>query len=299
MDEHYAEAFLKHKRVDDGVCAETLRSYRRSLREYAAYLDACGVASFAAAQSETIMGYFRTIISESGLAEATICGKTQPIYVLYEWLKRQGVILFNPCPKPPVHKRSLPRTIPRKSSIIKTYRKLYNGDGKREVRNYAIIDLAYSCGLRRREIVNLDVEDLCVEEGTLRVRGKYGNERVVPIGKRTLRNVRFYLYHARPKFLKHTKTKALFVTAREGGRRISPLAINRIFEGLRKRYGCPESITTHALRHAFATDLLRNGAPLQDVSKMLGHADLDTTQIYTRVLPLDLKRAHRKYHPRG
>lgn len=112
--------------------------------------------------------------------------------------------------------------------------------------------------------------------------------------------VRYYVYHIRPKFLKGSgTTKALFVSWKGGGQRMNIRSINKAFGRLRKKYGLGRSFAPHSLRHAFAGDLIRSGAPVEDVSEMLGHKRLETTRIYTRLVPMNLKRCHEKYHPRG
>jgi integrase/recombinase XerD len=166
-------------------------------------------------------------------------------------------------------------------------------------RSIALVDLAYDCGLRRCELVRLNVQDVNAEEGTIRVRGKYGKDRLVPVGKKTMRTLLHYIYRERPAFLQGNTTDALFVSWAQGGRRISNATVTRTFLRLRRKGKIAGTITSHALRHAFATHLLRNGAPMQEVSEMLGHACLETTQIYTHLAPLDLKEHHRRFHPRG
>ncbi len=300
MVHEYVKGFCRHLLVDKGLCPATVENYRFALDDYTEYLAALCIPSLCAVERDTITVYYRIVSEKRSFAGSTVHQKTHAVYALYEWLKKQGIILVNPCPCLPSYDlRRLPRNLPRRASIVKMYRKLYAADDRLGVRDYSIIDLAYSCGLRRSEIKDLDVDDVCIEEGTVRVRGKGGHERLVPVGEQTLKDLHYYIYRIRPKFLKHTATKALFVTARDGGRRMDKSSINQMFWRLRRRFGTSKTLTPHALRHAFATDLLRGGAPLQDVAEMLGHVRCDATQIYTRVMPSDLKRIHRKYHPRG
>ena len=300
MSWEYVEEFYEHLRVEAGLRAGTVAIYRCAINGFLEYLAALAIPSPLAVAQDTIVLYYRIIAEKRGFAGSTLHNKTHAVYTLYQWLKERGMILVNPCPRPqPFSHQRLPRRLPTQDSIMKLYRKLYAAGDRLGPRDYSIIDLAYACGLRRCEIKNLDVDDVCVEDGTLRVRGKGGHERLVPAGKETIKDLQYYIYRIRPKFLKGRTTRALFVTARDGGKRIHNDTINYIFRLLRSRYGAPKTLTTHALRHAFATDLLRNGAPLQDVSKMLGHASFESTKIYTRVLPSDLKRIHSACHPRG
>ena len=149
------------------------------------------------------------------------------------------------------------------------------------------------------------VSFVVVGEDAKKLRREYENGevwlhvRIVPVGKRALRDLLHYIYHVRPQFLKHTTTNALFVSWWKGGRRITKVGIRAMLRRLNRKYRFTETLRVHGFRHACATDLLRNGAPVQDVSKLLGHARLETTQIYTRLLPTDLQKHHRAYHPRG
>jgi len=300
MDDHYVAEFMEHLRVDRGLCTATVTAYRRDVNEFIEYLAALGIPSLGSVRQDTVAVYYRIIAEKRNVVEHTVYRKTRSVYVLYEWLKTQGYLLVNPCPKPPSYRlHRIPRRLPRRGSIAKMFRKLYASTDRLAARDYSIIDLAYSCGLRRAELERLNVDDVCPEDGTVRVRGKGGHERLVPVGKETIKDLQYYIYRVRPKFFKGGTTRALFVTARQGGKRIDHVSINRIFWRSRRKYGTVKTLTPHALRHAFATDLLRGGAPLQDVSGMLGHVSFETTQIYTRVVPSDLKRIHRKYHPRG
>jgi len=264
------------------------------------HLGKSSIGSLFSVSPQAIAAYFHWLRKESGLSRSSQSHKAEAVCGLYAWLKREGYALSNPCPKPLSRgPYRLPGAIPAQGTIRRMYRKLAGSERITGQRDYVIVDLAYGCGLRRDEIRRLDVGDICAEKGTLRVTGKGGHERFVPVGTKTMADLLYYLYHIRPQFLKGSTTRALLLTWIAGGKRIDRTVINRVFWLLRKRCGLSRHYTPHSLRHAFATDLLRNGAPLQDVSKMLGHTWLGTTQIYTRVLVTDVKREHHKYHPRG
>jgi integrase/recombinase XerD len=299
MEEDLLERFLESLRLK-GRSGKTVDIYRTGLRDFRIHLERNSIGSLFSATYEVIAAYFHRLRNESGLSRSSQSHKAQAVCGLYAWLKREGYALSDPSP-PPLSRGpyGLPRAIPTQDTLRRIYRTLAGSGRITGQRDYVIIDLAYGCGLRRDEIVRIDVGDICAEERTLRVTGKGGHERMVPVGKKTQDDLLHYLYRIRPRFLKGSTAKALFLTRHGGGRRIDRTVVNRVFWNLRKHCGLPESYTPHSLRHAFATDLLRNGAPLQDVSKMLGHTLLDTTRIYTRVLASDVKREHRKYHPRG
>jgi integrase/recombinase XerD len=225
-------------------------------------------------------------------------------------LRENGFLLLKPCPKVVYEsEKRLPRSVPDWQSLQQTYNRLKKSSHYWEQRDYAIIDLAYSCGLRRGELHSLNVDDIEQQDpdnvgtgSTIRVKGKGGRERVVTVGPHALKDLLYYVYHIRPKFLKSGTTKALFVSRIGGGQRMNARSINEAFGRLRSKYGFGRSFAPHNLRHAFATDLIRHGAPVSrpvGISRMLGHKKLETTQVYTRLVPMDLKRCHARYHPRG
>ena len=211
------------------------------------------------------------------------------------------MILYNPAPKPSASTAGIipARPVVSGSELAEMYFRLSSQQRAVYRRDYALVDLAFSCGLRRAELHRLDLQDIDPQQGLVRVRGKYDKERLVPVGKRTLEVLMDYIYNVRPTFLKDGRTEAVFVAWTAGGGRMAVATINSTMKRLRKRYGLSRNLTSHALRRSFATGLIKNGAPLQDVSLMLGHASINTTGIYTRLMPADLKKCHRKYHPRG
>ncbi len=162
-------------------------------------------------------------------------------------------------------------------------------------RDQVIFELMYASGLRVSEVVELRVEDVNLEVGFVRVVGKGGKERVVPLSEHTVESVKNYLYNIRPELIKKRNVPYLFVSKRG-----AKLTRQRIWQCL-KEYARKAGIelSPHIIRHSFATHLLEGGADLRSVQKMLGHADISTTQIYTRVTTEHLKRIYQKHHPRA
>lgn len=298
METELINEYMTHLR-NKGRALSTCTEHRFNMAYFATWLETQRVFSFFTADRPTIESYYRAVKGE-GHAARTALKRAYAVWSFYEWLKQSGQILLNPAPHPKCERsQPLPRSVPSWVELEPILARLRRSPRLAEQRDYALIDLAYSCGLRRCELHSLDVDDINIHESTLRVSGKSGHQRVVPIGKRTLKDLLYYVYYVRSRLVKTSRTRALFVSWIGGGKRMHRYSINAVFRRLRINYSLPRSFRPHALRHAFATDLIRNGAPVQDVSKMLGHAKLETTQIYTRLLPLDLKRHHAKYHPRG
>jgi len=160
-----------------------------------------------------------------------------------------------------------------------------------------MLELLYAAGLRVSELCQLELSDLNRDLGVLRVAGKGGRQRLVPVGKSALAAVERYLNEARPALLRGRGSRYLFVTAR--GTRLTRQAFWKLLLGYGKRAGIFHGLTPHVLRHTFATHLLEGGADLRSVQTMLGHADISTTQIYTHVLRSRLKRTVEEHHPRA
>jgi site-specific recombinase XerD len=298
MEDELIAEYLTHMRIQ-GMHSDTIADYETNLREYGQYLAYTNNFSIFDADADIICGY-AIAVKERRVSASTTWKKQHAVYAFYDWLQQSGRILLNPARKPASsHIKRLPRGVPSWITLKHVYKRLRRSPRFWEQRDFSIIDLAYSCGLRRRELAGLNVDDIDEQGATIRVKGKGGRKRVVPIGPRALKDLLYYIYHIRPRFLKGGHTKALFLSWISGGKRMHPYSINAMFDRLRLNYGFERNFQPHNLRHAFATDLIRNGAPVQDVSKMLGHVKLETTQIYTRLLPMDLKRQHERFHPRG
>ena len=163
------------------------------------------------------------------------------------------------------------------------------------IRDRALFELIYSCGLRVTEAVQLTVERVSLEESVIRVLGKGGRERLVPLGERAKREIRHYLAESRPVLAGRRATSALFLG--RTGRKLSRKTVWKTFKRLASAVGVDGKV--HSLRQSFATHLLQGGADLRSVQELLGHADIGTTQIYTHVSQELLKRTHEEFHPRG
>jgi integrase/recombinase XerD len=167
-------------------------------------------------------------------------------------------------------------------------------DNPRGIRDRALFELVYSCGLRISEAVHLDLQDLYFSESLIRVVGKGNKERLVPFGSEAETWLRRYIAEARPQLARHIKSRALFISRR--GKRLTRKGIWKNYAQLASALGISSKV--HVLRHSFATELLSGGADLRSVQELLGHADLTTTQIYTHVENAVLREQHRRFVPR-
>ena len=171
-------------------------------------------------------------------------------------------------------------------------------DSKLGLRDKAILELLYSCGLRVSELLDLKISDLYFEEEVIRVIGKGSKQRIVPIGSSAIEWITNYLVHSRPLLEKKAFSKDI-VFLNNRGKSLSRMGLWKIVDGYVKQTDIIKDVHPHTFRHSFATHLLEGGADLRAVQEMLGHSDISTTQIYTHIDREYVKQMHRDFHPRG
>ena len=278
-----------------GAAEATRRAYRSDLRRLAAW-------STARELEPTAVGYrdlreYAARLSESGAAKATIARKLTSTRSLFDYLMRIGEMAQNPADLMPSPKRDkrLPRVLG-PDEMRALLERIPNG-GPLETRDRALFEVAYSCGLRCQEIVNLDEGDVDFDSERVRVNGKGGKIRIVPIGEPAQKALDRYLATARPALADDRAETALFISRR--GRRLSASDVRRRLEGWVREAALAGHVSPHALRHSFATHLLEGGADLRSIQELLGHSSVSTTQVYTRVEPSRLRRQYEAAHPRA
>lgn len=274
----------------------------RTRRAYGADLGQFGEWATAAALEPVAAGHrdlrrYAAALSERGAAKATVARKLAALRGFYEHLLRIGAVTRNPADLIASPKRDsrLPRILRRDEAAALLDR--IPASAPLEVRDRAMLELAYGCGLRSEEVVNLDTGALDFEAEELRVTGKGSKTRVLPVGELAQRALARYLAQARPALLDDPREPALFLSAR--GRRLSPSDVRRRLERWVRNAALAGGVSPHALRHSFATHLLEGGADLRAIQELLGHASLSTTQIYTRVEAGRLRRQYAHSHPRA
>jgi integrase/recombinase XerC/integrase/recombinase XerD len=273
----------------------TIRAYRTDLRDFAIWAGGRSRQPGELGYRE-LRGY-AAVLSEHGLARATLARKLAAVRSFHEHLVRSGVAKENPAELLPSPKRAqrLPRVMAPESVGAMLDR--IPATSPLEVRDRAMFELAYSSGLRAEELVRLDLTDLDFESETVRVTGKGSKTRIVPVGEPAQRALRRYLDSARHALGAAANEAALFVSRR--GRRLSPSDVRRRLERWVREAAVAGDISPHTLRHSFATHLLEGGADLRSIQELLGHSSVSTTQIYTRVQPGQLRRAYARAHPRA
>jgi site-specific recombinase XerD len=278
-----------------GAAAATLRAYRRDLRELAAWATARGREPARLAYRD-LRGYAASL-SERRLARASVARKLAAARGLGAHLVATGAARSSPADLLPTPKGEsrLPRVLGREE--IAALLERIPARGPPEVRDRALFELAYSSGLRVDEIVSLDLGDPDFDNEAVRVTGKGGKTRVVPIGEPAQRALRRYLEVARHALGPGESERALFVS--RSGRRLSGSDVRRRLEKWVREAAVAGRISPHTLRHSFATHLLEGGADLRSIQELLGHSNLSTTQVYTRVEPSRLRAEYAKSHPRA
>ena len=273
----------------------TLRAYVRDLLELAAWATRRGSEPGELAYRD-LRAYAATL-SERRLARASIARKLAAARGFHDHLVQAGAARSNPADLLPTPKRDsrLPRVLG--PAEVAALLERIPATSPLEVRDRALFELAYSCGLRADEIVRADVGDPDFDSETIRVTGKGSKTRVLPIGEPAARALRRYLESARHALDPARGEEALFVSRR--GRRLSVSDIRRRLEKWVREAAVAGRVSPHTLRHSFATHLLEGGADLRSIQELLGHASVSTTQVYTRVEPSRLRREYAKSHPRA
>ncbi len=289
-----SEQFLDSLWLESGLSGNTLSAYRSDLAAFEIWLDKKGVDLESAGRAE-LLGYLAANVRQ-GLSPRSSARRLSTLRRFYRYLLREGMIQDDPTAD--VRSPSLGRPLP-KSITEASVEKLLMAPAQTTLglRDRAMLETMYASGLRVSELVTLALNELDLTTGLVRVTGKGGKERIVPLGDEATSRLRAYLTRARPELIGDQKNGAVFIT-----RRGKPMT-RQAFWQLIKRYtvvaGIDTDLSPHSLRHAFATHLLNHGADLRSVQMLLGHADLSTTQIYTHVARARLQSLHSSHHPRG
>jgi integrase/recombinase XerD len=297
------QAYLDHLAVERGLAANTLSSYRRDLRRYGEHLAATGRAGLSDVTEADVSAFLAALRTGSEahppLSATSAARAVVAVRGLHRFALREGLTTTDPSAlvRPPTPTRRLPKAI----SVEEVARLLAAagaGESPLALRDQALLELLYGTGARISEVVGLAVDDLDRSSGLVRLDGKGGKQRVVPVGSYALRAVEAYLVRSRPVLAAAGRgSSSLFLNARGGAlSRQSAWAVLRAAAG---RAGLTVEVSPHTLRHSFATHLLDGGADVRVVQELLGHASVTTTQIYTLVTVDQLREVYAGAHPRA
>jgi integrase/recombinase XerD len=308
--ERVVGGYLDHLTVERGLAANTIASYRRDLRRYAEFLASTGVEGLGEVGESDVAAFLVALrtgdddhppLSATSAARAVVAVRGLHRFALLDGLVSDDVAAEI---KPPAPARRLPKAIP-----VESVEALIAGagslEGPRGLRDRALLELLYGTGARISEAVGLAVDDLDLASAAVRLAGKGGKERIVPVGSYAVRAVEEYLVRARPELAAKGRSGvqrakqggALFLNARGG-----PLSRQSAWSILREaaeRAGIDAELSPHTLRHSFATHLLDGGADVRVVQELLGHASVTTTQVYTLVTVDRLREVYATSHPRA
>jgi integrase/recombinase XerD len=290
------ERFAEFLTLEQGSSARTDESYTRDLQRLAEWAVAHG-ATTPAALTAAHLREFVYYLKDLGLAPASIRRGVSAIRTWFKFLMAEGIVTADPSERLETPRKW--RTLPEVLTTAEVERLLgaIPIEEPLAFRDRAMLELAYGAGLRVGEWITLKVSDLMLDEGVVRVFGKGGKERLVPVGGSATGAVAIYLRELRPRLERGKGAGILFLNAR--GAPLSRMGAWKILRKYVQLAGITKTVTPHTLRHSFATHLLEGGADLRSVQEMLGHADISTTQIYTHVDREYLRSVHRQYHPRG
>lgn len=296
--------YLDHLTVERGLARNSLVAYHRDLRRYAAWLAESGVIALHAVSEADIAAFGAALRRGNGdgsppLAASSVARALVSVRGLHRFAAREGRVETDVSApvRPPVPPKRLPRAL--SVEQITALLEAAGGpeDGPRGLRDRALLEFLYGTGSRISEAVGLDLDELDLEGGAVRLLGKGSRERIVPVGRLAREALSAYLVRARPALISRG-TPAVFLSAR--GNRLSRQSAWTILQDAARRAGIdPSVVSPHVLRHSYATHLLDGGADVRVVQELLGHASVTTTQVYTLVTVDRLREVYAAAHPRA
>ncbi|MBA3301975.1 MAG: tyrosine recombinase XerD [Thermoleophilaceae bacterium] len=297
--EHLVLDFLGYLEFERGLSRNTLEAYRGDLFQYGRFLEERGETALGA-DTVAVGDFLSRVAAGNGggpASPATVHRKAACLRSFYRHLRREGLLEADPTAQlaSPRRGRKLPRVLAREE--VAALLEAPKGTDPIALRDRALLELMYACGLRASEAIGLELGDLDLEAGVLRARGKGSKERVVPVGRSASRAAGHYLQRGRPRLVGDREETHLFVNFRGGG--LTRQGLYKIVRRHAETVGLAEKMSPHTLRHTFATHLLAGGCDLRSVQEMLGHADVATTQLYTHLSSERLKDVYFKAHPRA
>lgn len=273
----------------------TVVSYKRDILKYIEYLKENGIEKISKTDRMTVVTYLLQM-KRSGKASATVSRSLASIRAFYSYAIASGENMKDPTANiipPPADKKQPEFLTAAETELLMAQPKSSEAKG---IRDKAMLELLYATGIKVSEIIELTVDDINLKQGFLRCR-TLTHERVVPVGKAAVSAVKQYLDKARPKLLFDDGTKYLFLN--RNGAKMSRQGFWKILKGYGKSAGIKKDITPYTIRHSFAMHLLQNGADLEAIRQLLGHNEISSTQVYSKIMDSRIKQVYEKAHPRA
>lgn len=280
---------VRHKSMN------TVESYKRDVTQYITYLNESGIQDATLATKTTVLSYLLAL-QKKGKATSTVSRTLASLRSFYLFMMQNGRVSSNPTSNleaPHVEKKA-PQILAG-DEVERLLEQPDTSDNK-GIRDKAMLELLYATGIRVSELINLDIDDINMPMSFIRCRGGR-KERIIPMGNKAKEALREYINDARVYMLKDKNETALFVNC--NGMRLSRQGFWKLIKHYRSAAGIQAEITPHTLRHSFAAHLLENGADLHSIQEMMGHADISSTQVYSRMMNSKLKDVYAKAHPRA
>ena len=280
---------IRHKSLN------TVESYKRDVTQYISYLDGTGVTDIPSTTKTTVLSYL-LYLQKEGRASSTVSRTLASLRSYYLFMMQNGVVKSNPTSnlEAPHVEKKIPKILSGEEVEL-LLEQPKNCDNK-GIRDKAMLELLYATGIRVSELINLDVSDVNVPMSFVRCKGGK-KERIIPMGHQAKDALENYINNVRKYMVKDENETALFVNC--SGARLSRQGFWKLIKYYQHIAGIETDITPHTLRHSFAAHLLENGADLHSIQEMMGHADISSTQIYSRMMNSKIKDVYAKAHPRA
>lgn len=280
---------IRHKSLN------TVESYKRDVTQYISYLDGTGVTDISSTTKTTVLSYL-LYLQKEGRASSTVSRTLASLRSYYLFMMQNGVVKSNPTSnlEAPHVEKKIPKILSGEEVEL-LLEQPKNCDNK-GIRDKAMLELLYATGIRVSELINLDVSDVNVPMSFVRCKGGK-KERIIPMGHQAKDALENYINNVRKYMVKDENVTALFVNC--SGARLSRQGFWKLIKYYQHIAGIETDITPHTLRHSFAAHLLENGADLHSIQEMMGHADISSTQVYSRMMNSKIKDVYAKAHPRA
>ncbi|MBI5806127.1 site-specific tyrosine recombinase XerD [candidate division TA06 bacterium] len=295
MDEALQQ-YLTHLAVERGLSGNSLGSYASDLKRYLSFLKTKNIGDLQTVERKMV-SEFLSMLMGYGLSPVSLSRNISALRGFHRFLASEGIARTDPTEN--IETPRLDKKLPEVLDLSEVEILLAQPDPASllGLRDKAMLELLYACGLRVTELLTLKTSDLFFDQDFIRCIGKGSKERIVPVGRSARSWTEKYRQNTRPALLRKFSTEVLFLNNR--GRLMSRMGFWKLLKNYAQKAGIKKRVHPHILRHSFATHLLEGGADLRSVQEMLGHADISTTQIYTHVDREYLKEVHRQFHPRG
>ncbi|MFZ0391018.1 MAG: site-specific tyrosine recombinase XerD [Calditrichia bacterium] len=291
------QRFIRYLALEKGLADNTLFAYENDLNRYISYLNSENITE--AKQIDLLfLQRYTGELYELGLAGSSMARNFSALRAFHRYLQMNEFAVADPTEllETPHLTRKLPSVL--SESEVEQILQQPQADHPLGIRDRAMLELLYGCGLRVSELLNLPLNHFFAEEEIVRVRGKGSKERFVPVGEEAVHWLKVYLGRVRPLLASASSSRNIIFLNRNG-RPLSRMGFWKILRKYTLQANISSEVHPHTFRHCFATHLLENGADLRSVQEMLGHADINTTQIYTHLSRGKIAEEYRKHHPRG